>query len=98
MDWNDLTEVVIASHPGTMVGQMFGAPCVKRDTGKVAFCSWQGDVVFKLVAEDARTAALALDGAALFDPGMGRTMREWVLVPAAHSDHWPALAERSLDE
>lgn len=43
-----------------------------------------------------RQAALALEGAALFDPGMGRTMREWVLVPAAHSSRWVELAGLSL--
>jgi len=96
MDWDDLTDAVTASHPGAKVSQMFGAPCVKRDTGKVAFCSWQGSVVFKLVDEGARTQALALDGAELFDPGMGRTMKEWVLVPAAHAGRWTELAELSL--
>ena len=96
MDWDDLTDAVTASHPGAKVSQMFGAPCVKRDTGKVALCFWQGDVVFKLVDEQARAQALALDGAELFDPGMGRTMKEWVLVPAAHSGRWVELAAKSL--
>ncbi len=96
MDWDGLVESVTATHPAVKVSQMFGAPCVKRNTGKVAFCSWQGDVVFKLVDEEARTQALALEGAALFDPGMGRTMKEWVLVPAAHSGRWVELAGLSL--
>jgi hypothetical protein len=96
MDWDGLVESVTAAHHAVKVSQMFGAPCVKRDTGKVAFCSWQGDVVFKLVDEGARTQALALEGAALFDPGMGRTMKEWVLVPAAHADQWVELAGLSL--
>ena len=34
---------------------------------------------------------------ALFDPGMGRTMKEWVLVPAAHSGRWVELAGCSLE-
>ena len=96
MDWDGLTDAVSTAHPDVRVSQMFGAPCVKRDTGKVAFCSWQGDVVFKLVDESARTEALALEGAELFDPGMGRRMKEWVLVPASHSGRWLELAERSL--
>ncbi|RDI75091.1 hypothetical protein Gocc_0889 [Gaiella occulta] len=29
-------------------------------------------------------------------PGMGRTTREWVLVPAAHAERWPEPAEWSL--
>ena len=96
MDWDGLIDVVTASHPAVKVSQMFGAPCVKRDTGKVAFCAWQDDVVFKLVDEEARAQALALEGTALFDPGMGRTMKEWVLVPAAHADRWVELATLSL--
>jgi hypothetical protein len=96
MDWDDLTGAVTAAHPDVRVSQMFGAPCVKRDTGKVAFCSWQGDVVFKLVDGRSRTEALALEGAELFDPGMGRRMTEWVLVPASHAGRWLELAEQSL--
>ena len=96
MSWVELVAAVVAAHPEAKLGQMFGAPCVKRDTGKVAFCSWQGDVVFKLVDEGSRSEALALDGAALFDPGMGRRMKEWVLVPVAHSGRWAELAEWSL--
>jgi hypothetical protein len=98
MDWDGLIDVVTASHPDVKVSQMFGAPCVKRDTGKVAFCSWQGDAVFKLVDEGAREHALALEGAALFDPGMGRVMKEWVLVPAAHSGRWVELAGLALTD
>ena len=96
MDWDGLIDAVTASHPGTKVSQMFGAPCVKRDTGKVAFCLWHGNVVFKLVDEEARAEALSLNGAELFDPGMGRTMKEWVRVPAAHAGRWAELAELSL--
>ncbi len=96
MDWDRLVEAVTVAHPTVKVSQMFGAPCVKRDTGKVAFCSWQDDVVFKLVDEEARTQALALEGATLFDPGMGRVMKEWVLVPAAHAGRWVELAGLSL--
>ncbi len=35
---------------------------------------------------------------ALFDPGMGRVMKEWVLVPAAHSGRWVELAGLSLSD
>jgi len=96
VDWNGLIDAVTASHPEVKVGQMFGAPCVKRETGKVAFCSWQGGVVFKLVDGRTRTQALTLAGAEPFDPGMGRTMKEWVLVPAAHAGRWVELAELTL--
>ena len=95
-NWDALVETVIEQHPELKLGQMFGTPCVKRDNGKVAFCSWQDDVVFKLTDDTARAEALSLDGAGLFDPGMGRTMKEWVLVPAAHAGRWAELAELTL--
>ena len=94
--WAALVETVTERHPELKLGQMFGTPCVKRESGKVAFCFWQDDAVFKLVDESAREEALALEGATLFDPGMGRAMKEWVLVPAAHAERWPELAERAL--
>lgn len=41
--------------------------------------------------------ALALPGAALFDPsGMNRPFRDWVVVPLASADHWPSLADAAL--
>jgi hypothetical protein len=96
MDWDELVETTLVAHPGARPSRMFGAPCVKRETGKVAFCSWQGGVVLEFVDESARSEALALDGAELFDPGLGRRMKEWALVPSAHSAHWAGPAERSL--
>jgi len=54
-------------------------------------------MVFKLPDADQRDAALALDGAELFDPsGRGRPFKEWVQVPAAHEDRWPEFAEAAL--
>jgi hypothetical protein len=44
----------------------------------------------------AHTQPLALDGAGLLDPGMGRTMKEWMLAPAIHASRWPEPAESSL--
>jgi hypothetical protein len=44
-----------------------------------------------------REKALALDGAEAFDPGMGRPMKERVLVPLAQSASWPAYAAEALD-
>ena len=53
-------------------------------------------MVFKLNGETHATA-LALKGAVLFDPsGMGRAMKEWVVVPKAHAKQWPTLAAAAL--
>lgn len=96
MTWEELVADVTARHP-LNESQMFGVPCLKRENGKVVACAWKdGGIAVKLVAEDAREQALALPGADLFDPGMGRKMREWVHVPAAQSSQWLRLVEQAI--
>jgi hypothetical protein len=74
-----------------VAGKMFGMPILK--TGGKAFAGIAGDaLVFKL-PPDAVQASLRLKGAELFDPGMGRPMKEWVVVPASHATRWPGLAD-----
>lgn len=97
MDWDTLVTEITARHPEIRLSSMFGMPCLKRESGKVVAGSWKdGGITVKLTDASQREAALALPGVALFDPGMGRVMKEWVLVPAAHADRWPELAEWSL--
>jgi hypothetical protein len=81
---------------GVMRGSMFGMPILKARSK--AFAGLWGDaMVFKLTGE-AHAGALALKGAALFDPsGMGRAMKEWVVVPSVHAKRWPILAEDALE-
>jgi len=77
--------------------KMFGMPCLKRESGKVVAGHWKdGGVTVKLTDEAAREQALALPGVELFDPGMGRVMKEWVLVPESHSDDWLRLVEQTI--
>ncbi len=76
---------------------MFGMPCLKRENGKVVAGHWKdGGLTVKLTDESAREQALALPGVELFDPGMGRPMREWVLVPQTLSGEWLRLAEQAI--
>jgi len=97
MDWDTLVDEVTARHPGIRLSSMFGMPCLKRESGKVVAGSWQdGGITVKLTDEAQREAALALDGAVLFDPGMGRVMKEWVHVPAAQSGRWLELVEQAI--
>jgi hypothetical protein len=97
MTWDDLVEAVTARHPDIAPGKMFGMPCLKRANGKVVAGHWKdGGVTVKLVDEAARTAALELPGVDLFDPGMGRVMKEWVLVPAVLDGEWERLVEQAL--
>ena len=96
MTWEELVADLTARYP-LRESQMFGVPCLKRENGKVVACHWRdGGLTVKLVDEALREEALALSGAELFDPGMGRKMREWVLVPAAHSSEWLRLVEEAI--
>jgi hypothetical protein len=86
----------LAALPDVQLGQMMGMPCIKRG-GKMIGGFWRDAMVFKLTDQGQREAALALDGSHLFDPGeRGAPMKEWVVVPAAHADRWPDLADQSL--
>jgi hypothetical protein len=97
MDWDALAAEIISRHPEIRLSSMFGMPCLKRDTGKVLAGSWKdGGVTVKLTDVTQRETALALPGVALFDPGMGRVMKEWVHVPTTQSEHWVELVEQSI--
>jgi hypothetical protein len=97
MTYDELVEQTTAKHPTIKPGQMFGMPCLKRENGKVVGGLWKdGGLTVKLTDEAAREQALTLPGATQFDPGMGRPMREWVLVPADQSDRWPALIDQAI--
>ena len=94
--WEELVASVTARYP-VRESKMFGMPCLKRENGKVVAGLWKdGGVNVKLVDEAQREVALAIPGAEPFDPGMGRPMREWVLVPATQSDQWERLVEQAI--
>ena len=72
-------------------------PCLKRENGKVVAGHWKdGGLTVKLTDEAQREAALGVPGAERFDPGMGRVMKEWVLVPASQSDRWLELVRQAI--
>jgi hypothetical protein len=96
MTWEELVADVTSRHP-LHESKMFGMPCLKRENGKVVAGSWKdGGLTVKLTDETQRERALALPGVELFDPGMGRPMREWVLVPEALSDEWLRLVDQAI--
>lgn len=80
---------------GAARGKMFGSACLK--VGGKVFAVWHDmDMVFKLDGED-HARAMGLDGAHLFDPsGMGRAMKEWVVVPSDQAAEWRSLAREAL--
>ena len=97
MDWDELVDEITTRHPGVRPAKMFGMPCLKRENGKVLAGHWKdGGMNVKLTDVAQREAALALPGAELFDPGMGRVMTEWVLVPETQSDRWLELVEQAI--
>jgi hypothetical protein len=97
MDWDGLVTEVTGKHPEIRLSSMFGMPCLKRENGKVVAGSWKdGGITVKLTDAARREAALALPGVELFDPGMGRVMKEWVHVPAGLSGRWSELVEQAI--
>ena len=97
-DYEELVDVLLARHGGGERSQMMGMPCVKR-SGRLAFgfVRSEGALVCKLADEEEREAALALEGAHLFDPsGRGQPFREWVVVPPAHAGEWERFGEAAL--
>jgi hypothetical protein len=82
---------------GAQASKMFGMPTLM--VGRKAFAGVPrggGGLVFKLSPDDVQ-AALKLKGAELFDPGMGRPMKEWVVVPSAHKKQWKDLGASALE-
>jgi hypothetical protein len=95
MTWEELVADVTARNP-LHESKMFGMPCLKRENGKVGAGHWKdGGITVKLTDVAAREAALAA-GAQPFDPGMGRVMKEWVLVPATMSGEWLRLVDEAI--
>lgn len=82
--------------PTVKAGQMFGCPCLKVPSGKVAVVQWRDDLLFKLDA-DGQHELLSLDGTRVFQPMESRPpMNGWIQVPPAYADRWPALARRAV--
>ncbi len=76
-------------------GKMFGMP--SAFIGTKAFAGYrEGAMMFKLGGRP-HEEALALAGAHLFEPMAGRQMKEWVVVPVAHSAAWGKLGKQALD-
>ena len=95
MTWEELAADVTARYP-LHESKMFGMPCLKRENGKVVAGHWKdGGLTVKLTDVAQREDALEA-GAQPFDPGMGRVMKEWVLVPAAMSGEWLRLVDQAV--
>ena len=86
----------LADGEAVVAGQMFGKPCLK--VGGKAFVAHHRDAIAFKLDEPHHAGALAMPGAALWDPsGKGRPMKEWVALPASASKKFKALAKAALD-
>jgi hypothetical protein len=96
--FEELCDDLLAQNADLERTKMMGMPSLKRNGKLVAgFVASEGAMVFKLEDPAAHAEALALEGAHLFDPGgRGRPFKEWVVVPLALAERWPALAEKAL--
>ncbi len=93
----EIVDDLVAKNDNVRATKMTGMPSVKRAGKLVAgFVPDENAMMFKLPDPTAREEALNLKGAHLFEPMQGRQMKEWVVVPKAHEQQWPQLAERAL--
>jgi hypothetical protein len=98
-DYDDLAAWLKDS--GITKSSMFGMPVLKLGRRPIAGLTDDG-INFKLPVDSPEyNRALALDGAHLFQPEMkgmvGPVMKQWVVVPFAHKDHFRDLAEVSVN-
>jgi hypothetical protein len=95
--YEEIVDDLVARNDNVQATKMMGMPSIKRAGKLVAgFVPDEDAMVFKFPDADAREAALKLKGAHLFEPMAGRQMKEWVVVPKAHQQEWPQLAERAI--
>jgi hypothetical protein len=92
-DLDDIASAVGAVHLVTR-RPLFGCPAIWHEGGKPFLSLWGDDLVFRLAGEEL-ISALALPGAAMFEPTAGRKMTGWVRVPRGSSNHWHDLAQQA---
>ncbi|WP_194917030.1 hypothetical protein [Catenulispora rubra] len=101
MDVNPEFEDVAAelAPRGVVVGNVFGSRALKSGSKAFACLLKGGTVAFRLGAGTPdHTAALALEGAHLFDPSeRDQPFKDWVEVPPAHEESWMRFAVAALD-
>jgi hypothetical protein len=97
MTYEELVDDLLARNAGVQATKMMGMPSLKANGKLFAGFVPNGDaMVFKLPDADERERALGLKGAHLFEPMKGRQMKEWIVVPKAHTKEWPRLADAAL--
>ena len=79
------------SDPAVSQGTGFGSSPGLRVRGKI-FAMLAGDSLVVKLPKDRVDELVASGVAARFDPGHGRVMKEWAIVPVGEADDWERLA------
>ncbi|MDQ1575649.1 MAG: hypothetical protein QOH55_799 [Microbacteriaceae bacterium] len=84
---------------GAVASKMFGKRALTLNKKAFACLIDDESMTFRLGADTTtHAAALALPGAALWDPsGMHRPFKDWVRVPISSEAEWSNLAARALE-
>ncbi len=87
-----------ANHRDVKFGRMFGSSSVLNVNGKIFAMCRKGDLVVKLPENRVDELMDARKGTR-FDPGHGRIMKEWIVIPAkvipAKKEDWQKLSKEA---
>ncbi|HET6685648.1 MAG TPA: hypothetical protein VFH02_03880 [Jiangellaceae bacterium] len=88
--WAGIAKTELASRPDITAGTGFGKSRGLRVSGKIFAMFIHDELVVKLprVRVD---ELVATRGARNFDPGHGRLMKEWAVMPETAAGEWPTL-------
>lgn len=94
-DQFELLAKQLSGEPGVSRAKMFGADGLR--VGAKFFATYfRGDLVLKLPRDRVESLIESGEGEP-FDPGMGRVMKEWVVVKQAPPDRWLELTSDARD-
>ena len=92
--WAGIAETELARRPEVTAGTGFGKSQGLRVLGKIYAMFIQNELVVKLPKR--RVDELVVTRRARnFDPGHGRLMKEWAVLPDAAAGEWPALVDEA---
>ena len=86
---------IASAIPGTTLGKMFGALCIKAENGKAGVIFYKDELVLKLPGVQ-ETDLLTLPGVRPCAPMEGRVMNGWIQVPFTHAAQWEAHARIAM--
>ena len=82
---------------GSMMGQMFGKPCLKSANKNAYAAFYKENMVFKLGIDTIQAYKERYSGAVNWDPSSkNRPMKEWLQVPNTYTADWEKLAQKAL--